>query len=85
MSNKKDMHSLGIKLGVIFAITLLTLALASMALGVGDPIIVLLASLYKGYAATFMGAIMGLIWGFIHGYVVGVITVFVKRFLLKLA
>lgn len=84
MSNRKDMHSLGVKLGTIFAVSLLTLALASMALGVGDPIIVLLASLYKGYAATFLGAIMGLIWGFIHGYVVGAIVVFIKKFLPKL-
>lgn len=81
MSTKNEMHNLGVKLGSIFAITLLTLVIASMTLGVGDPIIVLLATLYKGYAATFVGALMGLIWGFIHGYVVGALLVFVKKYI----
>lgn len=83
MIGTKEMHSFGTKLGVIFAATLLSLVLASVTLGVGDPIIVLLASLYKGYAATFLGALMGIIWGFIHGYVVGAIIVLAKRFLPK--
>lgn len=78
MSNK-EMHSLGVKLGVIFAAILLSLALLSMIFGVGEPIIVLLASLYKGYAATFAGALMGLILGFVHGYVVGALIVLLKR------
>lgn len=82
--NKKEMHSYGAKLGIIFGVTAFTLAIAAMALGVGEPIVLLLASLYKGYAATFLGAIMGLIWGFIHGYVVGALIVLVKKFLPKL-
>lgn len=79
MSSKTEMHNLGVKLGIIFGVTLLSLVLLSMTLGVGEPVIVLLASLYKGYAATFAGAIMGLIWGFIHGYVVGALIVFLKK------
>lgn len=76
---KKDMHDLGTRIGAIFGVTLLTIALLSMALGVGEPVIVLLASLYKGYAATLLGAIMGFIWGFIHGYVVGALVIFLKK------
>lgn len=84
MIKTKEMHDLGVKLGSIFAAALLSLILASVLFGLGDPIIVLLASLYKGYAATFLGAVMGMIWGFIHGYVVGAIIVLAKRFLPKL-
>lgn len=80
MNSKHDIHGLGSKLGIIFGVTLFTLAIASMGLGVGEPIVLLLASLYKGYAATFLGALMGLIWGFIHGYVVGAIVVFVRKY-----
>lgn len=75
----KNMHSLGLKLGLIFGVTLLSLAYLSMGLGLGAPIIVLLASLYHGYAATFVGGIVGFIWGFIHGYIVGVLVTFVKK------
>lgn len=60
--SKKAMHSTGVKLGGIFGVSLLSLALLSMLLGVGEPVIVLLATLYKGYAATFMGALIGLIY-----------------------
>ncbi len=79
MSAKNEMHSLGIKLGTIFGVSLVTLAILSMGLGIGDPVILLLASLYKGYAATFVGALMGFIWGFIHGYVVGVLTFLLRK------
>ena len=82
--SKHDMHNLGAKLGLIFGVALFTLAIASMGLGLGEPIVLLLATLYKGYAATLMGAFIGLIWGFIHGYVVGAIVVFVKKYLPKL-
>jgi len=81
MTNKKEMHNLGVKLGIIFGVTLLSLVLLNMTLGLGEPIIVLLASLYKGYAVTFAGAIMGLILGFIHGYIVGALVVFLKGFI----
>lgn len=81
MNGKKEMHAAGVKLGAIFGVTLLTLALLSIALGIGSPIIALLASFYKGYAATFLGAIMGLISGFIHGYVVGVIAVLLMKYI----
>lgn len=84
MIGTKEIHTLGAKLGFYFAAILLSLVLASVTLGVGEPIIVLLASLYKGYAATFMGALMGIIWGFIHGYVVGALVVLGKKFLPKI-
>ncbi len=83
MIGTKEMHSLGTKLGVYFAATLLSLVLASVILGVGGPVIALLATLYTGYAASFLGALMGIIWGFVHGYVIGVIIVLGKRFLPK--
>lgn len=84
MIGTKEMHSLGTKLGGYFAAILLSLVLASVILGVGSPVIALLATLYKGYAASFLGALMGIIWGFVHGYVVGAIIVLAKRFLPKI-
>lgn len=78
---KKEMHASAIKLGAIFGVTLLSLALLSLALGIGAPVVALLASFYKGYAATFLGAIMGLIFGFIHGYVVGVLAALLMKYI----
>lgn len=80
MKGNKEIHALGAKLGLIFAVTLVSLSIANMTLGIGGPIIVLLASFYKGYAATLLGTLMGLLWGFIHGYVVGAAVYFVKKF-----
>lgn len=80
MKGNHEMHVLGAKLGLIFALTLVTLSIANMTLGIGAPIIVLLASFYKGYAATLLGTLMGLLWGFIHGYVVGVFVFLAKKY-----
>lgn len=78
------MRDLGVRLGLILGVFLLSLAYFSMLLGgVGAPIIALLASLYTGYAATLLGGIIGFILGFIHGYVVGVLVVIIRGILGK--
>ncbi len=81
MKNQMEMRGLGVRLGLILGVFLLSLAYLSMLLGVGAPIIALLASLYSGYAATLLGGIIGFILGFIHGYVVGVLVVIFRDIL----
>jgi hypothetical protein len=75
MKNHNEMRDLGVRLGLIFGVVLLSLAYLSMLLGVGAPVIALLATLYKGYAATLLGGLIGFILGFVHGYVVGVLVI----------
>lgn len=77
------MRDLGARLGLIFGVALLSLAYLSMFLGVGAPVITLLASLYTGYAATLLGGIIGLILGFIHGYLIGVLVVIFRDIFAK--
>lgn len=84
MKDRTEMRSTGIRIGLIFGVTLLTLSYLSLFFGIGTPIVVLLGSLYAGYAATFMGGILGLIWGFVHGFVVGALVALIKDCIKKL-
>ena len=83
MKNHGAMRDLGVRLGLIFGVVLMSLAYISLLLGVGAPVIALLASFYTGYAATFLGGIVGFILGFIHGYVVGMLVIIIRDILGK--
>lgn len=78
MKDRIEMRSMGIRLGLLFGITLLTLSWASLFFGMGTPIVVLLSTLYSGYAPTLMGGIIGLILGFVHGFIVGALVAVIK-------
>jgi hypothetical protein len=86
MSNgtmKFTMSRLGVDIGVIWGVNLLLLAYASMLFGIGGPVVAGLATLYMGYAATFVGGLIGFVLGFVHGYILGVVSNFVMKFMKK--
>jgi len=72
--------NLAVSLGVVFGLSMLVFAYMSMFFGVGAPIVALMASLYHGYAVSYMGGLIGFMWGFVHGYVVGVVYGVVSNF-----
>jgi hypothetical protein len=71
-------HKLGLVIGTVLGINVVLLALAAN-IGLGQPIVRLLSSLYIGYDMTFKGAIIGGIWGFLDGYVFGYLIGFFKK------
>lgn len=75
--------SLGLALGVSWAISVFLLAIVAAAFGWGVNIAVTIQSLYLGYGPTFVGAVTGAVWAFVHGLIGGVmIGWFYNRFLL---
>lgn len=76
-------RDLGLSLGIVLGLTMLVLALLSMFLGVGTPIVELMGSLYIGFAPSILGGLIGLFFGFIHGYITGALLVIVKDYLIN--
>jgi len=75
--------SLGLAIGVTWAIAVFLLGLAAWLFGWGIEAASALSSLYIGYGPSFVGAIAGAVWGFADGFILGImIAWFYNRFLL---
>jgi hypothetical protein len=75
--------SLGLALGMSWAIGVFVLGIAAWLFGWGVGVAGALASLYIGYGPSFVGAVAGAVWGFADGFIFGVmIAWFYNRFLL---
>jgi hypothetical protein len=59
--------------GIVWGLGMLLLGLIAMHSTLGHPWIPLVASVYKGFAATTVGSFIGLLWGFVEGFVGGLI------------
>lgn len=80
---KLNMSKMGLTIGTYWGVSLFVLSLMGMFLHVGGDVIALFATLYVGYAATFVGALIGFVLGFIHGYVVGFIGSYLMKFVAR--
>lgn len=65
--------SFGFALGIAKGLFFMILAWSSAGFGYGSEMITLLASVYHGYAATFVGGIIGAVWGLVDGFIFGII------------
>ena len=72
--SKISICSLGFAVGLTNGIGMMVLAYMAMMHWVGDSIIVLVSSLYHGYAPTVIGGLFGLGWGFLDGFLFGMIV-----------
>lgn len=54
--------------GIIWGLAILLIGILAM-YGYGMPFVKLFASVYKGYAATWGGAVVGGLWGFVDGLI----------------
>jgi hypothetical protein len=69
---KLNVKALAIGLGVSWAFAMLFLGWASM-FGWGIKFVEIMASVYIGFAPSFIGGITGAIWGFFDGAIGGAI------------
>ena len=75
--------SLGLAIGVTWAIAVFVLGLAAWLFGWGIEVPSALSGLYIGFGPSFVGAITGAVWGFVDGLILGaLIAWFYNRFLL---
>ncbi len=73
---KLNVKALAIGLGVSWGSAMLFLGWASM-FGWGIKFVEIIASVYIGFAPSFIGGIIGAIWGFFDGAIGGAIIAFV--------
>ena len=75
--------SLGLALGVTWAIAVFMLGIMAWLFGWGIEVASALSGLYIGYGPSFVGAIAGAVWGFVDGLILGVMIAWLyNRFLL---
>ena len=75
--NQLNGQRIGLALGIVFALYLLLVALASKFFGWGTPVVHLISSMYIGYGTTVQGMLMGMLWGFIDFFIAGFIFAWV--------
>ena len=69
-SSKKCMK-IALTCGYFVSLWILFLSLLALYLGMGQPIVHLIASIYLGYTLTFKGIVIGILWGFLDGFIGG--------------
>ena len=75
--------SLGMAVGVTWAVAAFLLGIMAWLFGWGIYVVAALSSLYIGYGPSFVGAIAGAVWGFVDGLILGVMIAWLyNRFLL---
>jgi len=74
--DKLNVKALAFGLGVSWGSAMLFLGWASM-FGWGIKFVEIIASVYIGFAPSFIGGIIGAIWGFFDGAIGGAIIAFV--------
>lgn len=60
-------------LGIVWALGIFLMGLASMQFDWGTAMVELFASLYIGYKATFIGSVVGAVWGFFDAFIGGAV------------
>ena len=53
--------------GILWGLAVLLFGAASMKFAYGTDLVVLLSSIYPGFAPSLKGLVIGLIWGFVDG------------------
>lgn len=69
---KFNPKALGLAIGILWGLGCLLIGIFAM-YGYGNLFLNAFASVYKGYAASWGGAVIGGIWGFIDGFIGGYI------------
>lgn len=68
---KIDSIRLGLSTGILWAGGLLFLGIFVSLFNWGTPLMVVLASIYKGYGASISGIIIGTLWALLDGFFAG--------------
>ncbi len=79
---KLNVKALAVALGASWAICVLFLGWVSI-FGWGTKIVEMMASVYIGFAPTFLGSVIGAGWAFVDGAIGGAIIAFVYNAIIK--
>lgn len=71
MAEKLSVKGLALSIGILWAIAIFLLGIASAVSSWGDNCVTIIGSLYVGYSESFVGSIIGAIWGLIDGLICG--------------
>ena len=63
--------SLGLALGITWGGGMFLLGLAAAFFDWGMPLVLILSSVYIGYAPSFVNSVTGAVWGFVDGFIGG--------------
>ena len=63
--------SLGLALGITWGGGMFLLGLAATLFDWGTPLVLILSSVYIGYAPSFVNSVAGAVWGFVDGFIGG--------------
>lgn len=80
--NKCQPLPLGVAIGVLWAAYVFLAGIVAM-FGWGTTLVETLASLYVGYAASFIGAVIGAVWAFVDGFIAGVVIAWIYNAMAK--
>lgn len=75
--------SFGLALGIVSAVFIFAIGIASWLFGWGTFVVGMLSSLYIGYSPSFVGAISGAVWAFVDGLIGGALFAWVYNKLLR--
>ncbi len=73
MNNSLNLKVVGLTLGILWALSVLTLGVTATFFNYGTPWVTLLGSVYIGYTPTIVGTLVGTCWGFFDGLIGGII------------
>ena len=79
---KLDALRLGAAFGIVWAVGVIVLTLGARFYGWGGGAVDVLASVYVGYATTWVGLVIGAIWGYAYGFIGGFLVGWVYNYLL---
>lgn len=74
---------LGFALGITWALGVFLVGALALLWNIGTPFVDLFASLYYGYAATWMGSVIGAAWGFVDAFIFGIIFAWLYNFFMS--
>lgn len=79
---KLNARALAVGVGVSWAVCMLFVGWASI-FGWGTRFVEVFASVYIGFAPTFLGGLIGALWGFIDGAIGGLIIALVYNIMVR--
>jgi hypothetical protein len=69
--SKLNIRNFALSCAIAWSLILLILGAVSTFLGWGSAMVMLLSSVYLGYAPTPWGILMGVLWGFVDAVIIG--------------
>ncbi len=79
--NRLSPVRLGLSLGIIWGLSLLTIGLLAIFSGYGHSFITTIGTMYLGYAPTVLGSLIGCVIGFADAFISGFLIAWLYNFI----